>query len=482
MSMSAALTPKVHVKRVNSQQRRGATIAGSALLVGSVACMLMFCAAGSVAGGEEPAMDHNPESILARAVEMSEELDRTYEKDVVFQLAALMYLEAGRLSHARRLVNKISHEDVRAMGRYSLATALIKLGRMQEAVATVADGHDDHYHDLFRVELMAAQIKAGDQTGAWQTFSQIQDWWFKALGWVTAGDSEVEPSALKAAMEAARNIDIPGDRAWGLAGLAVAQAGKGDAVGATEIAKGIANEDATNFALWGIGSVQAKKGDLQGALRTIAGLKPHQEMQALALAEIAKAQVQQGKVTEALTSASWLPNADDRWCVQHVIVHAQAKGGDSTGALKVALSIEDERRKHLAWHSILVEQAEQGHIDPAVRSALAMDDDFRRGYALHTVALVQAGRGDYQGAQATFAKVPQRKEAAQEFIVGLAGVQACRGDVAQALAWTDKAETPFQKARILLAVAGGMMGKQEGPLFEKEPSCGKRQYVRNIFY
>ena len=126
-------------------------------------------------------MVHDPEAILARAVQIGEELDRTYEKDVVFQTAAIGYQHAGRSAEARRLVNRISHESVRAMSSYSLATALVKAGRLGEAVEIAAGIQESHFQDIFRVELLAAQVKAGDELAAWRTFAQIGDSWFKSL-------------------------------------------------------------------------------------------------------------------------------------------------------------------------------------------------------------------------------------------------------------------------------------------------------------
>jgi RNA polymerase sigma factor (sigma-70 family) len=244
--------------------------------------------------------------------------------------------------------------------------------------------------------------------------------------------------------------------------------------------------------LTSVASEQARYGDKPGAAATFteaiklaAGLKS-ETTRAEALANIGFYQAVGGLTADARKTAASITlkeqsQTDDyRGRVLSELASALATAGDAAEAVKVADSIpvrvlkipdkkgkdvehRDADRRDYALKLVADAQVKAGDVAGAVATARKIEDDGRRLYRLAELVIAYGKAGDEAAARKLFEEL--RKDMEKSKVGGrsheIAMLQAAIGDVAGALKWVEKIESPKERADALLGMSIGLAYREQ---------------------
>jgi hypothetical protein len=283
---------------------------------------------------------------------------------------------------ARNNADQIQGDYARATAINNLIDSELKVGDVIGAQKT-ADlfkrnfGSDPGWYILARCKIGESQAKAGDMTGAHETFASalqianpIQDAFWKSTCQGYIATAQANSGDIAGAQKTADLIqDIPpqGKRIEPLIAIAVAQVKAGDIAGAHETfasALKDANQmpDASNKSVYQceIAVAQAKAGDIAGAQKTADFIQDTLQ-KGLALCAIAGAQAIAGDFAGAQKNTDLILDPGSKSCSQYNIAFFQANAGNISGAQKSADLIQDANYKSMAQKAIADAQAKQSH-------------------------------------------------------------------------------------------------------------------------
>jgi tetratricopeptide (TPR) repeat protein len=353
-------------------------------------------------------------------------------------------------------------------GDVASALKTLEANRRPKDISGVDDEFVENSFALIRVQIAAAQARAGKYKEAAETVGQLDEKRREEFG---------RPA---------------------LAEIAAAQGRAGDWKRAEETVKAIKNEVFQVPAWIEIAKLQAKagKGDaarasIAEALRAIPREMPEdavgQGRRADGLQRVALAQAELGDRKTALLTAESIPNlppVGDAKVRQFpykemTLAMLQAQSGDFKTAKKAAdaidVSHEGGYTKAYANRLIARAQAEAKDAKGALETAEAIEHAFNKALAYTEIAQAQARVGDRDGAAKTFEKALGFAEAASEvpaksdldryslrprLLHTLASAQAEAGEEKTASEWIAKLSTPHLKAWALVGLAEGIASRQ----------------------
>ena len=368
-----------------------------------------------------------------------------------------LMVQLGQEQDAIRLSELLTYETRKFRILVTLAEHITSPELQQQLFVrarTVVDADANRTRALTAlVELMAAQTRQGDVTGARVNLTEAQ--------------------ALVA------GITDAGTRARAQVELAGAQARQGDVVGARAIVVEIAEANERARAQIELMAAQAQRGDAVGARAslmdaqmTVAQIAEARERSIL-LKELVVVQAQQGDVVGAKATAEQIAEVS-RWVEAQVeLAKAQARQGDLAGARASLMNAQTtvEQIEDGGWQAslqmgIAVVQARQGDLMGAQATMKGMTNAWTRAGAQVAIAVTQARRGDLAGAQAMVEQIADAEYRAKAQ-VEIATVQVAQGDVAGAWAsLTDAQVTTARRSRweplLKIAVAQAQQGDVVG--------------------
>ena len=255
------------------------------------------------------------------------------------------------------------------------------------------------------------QVEAGDRRSAAQSISEaltvarsIKEEWERDLALIEIVSAQVKAGNIPGAFATVRSIGEASERDSALRRIAPAQAKAGNVPGAFATARSIGTGFKRDIALRGIAGALAEAGDIRGALSTAWSMETVL-LRVFAFSIIAKAQVEAGdargaarSISEALTAARRVADADTRVSALSNIVWAQVEAGDARGAAR------------------------------SISEALTAANSIRevdRASSLSAIARAQAAAGDIRGAESTARSIENVRGRAS-VLIGIASAQAKR--------------------------------------------------------
>ena len=248
--------------------------------------------------------------------------------------------------------------------------------------------------------------------------------------------AQARTDQYEAAVQTARTIDDPKDRAVALrtVGAALTDAGLPGA------AKAVFEQ-----------AVQAALAIWQGDVRV-------EQLQLNAAA-----QVKAGLFQAALQTAQTMENPYHHAEIACLIAAAQARSGHCELALQTAQALNSPHDRMMALEGIAKAQAESGQHEAALQTAQSIDYPYARATALVAIAAAQVEAGQYAVARFTFEQrvrieptndIPS--ECAKAMVV-IATVQAMAGQHDAALQTAQTIDNPIKRAEVLEAIAAAQV-------------------------
>ena len=301
------------------------------------------------------------------ALETAQSIDDRGPRNVALRDIASTQARAGDIDGAldiARSIEKFSNPRTGALR--DIVSAQAKAGDIDGAFETARSIDYTSRGSALR-DIVSAQAKTGDIDGAFETARNIDDADDRAvalgniaLAQAQAGNTQPAQNTFADALVDTQSIDHAGARAWALRSIASAQVKAGniqsaqntfaDAINAAQSINA-ANRAAT--ALRGIALAQVKAGDIDGAFDTARSINlwGYRISALLKIAsETGDTQLEQNTLTDALSTARNIDDADRRAWALRFIASAQAEMGNFQNAIKTAMSIGeiDDRVKALA--------------------------------------------------------------------------------------------------------------------------------------
>ena len=258
-------------------------------------------------------------------------------------LQARLQAELGDVAGARRTVQSIAVETVRAHALIDIAAVQAREGDIAGALSTALSIAIDHWRVAALSDIAEVQVEAGDPHNAARSIAE--------------------------ALSTIGSIADLGSRGVALSHIAEAQMKVGDRVGA-----------AASFA----------------EARLNAGTIKDNSARSTVLMDIAEAHARAGHslgwagaMAEALSAARSIDVVLLRNVKLKQIAEKQAKADDIAGALGTALSIDDRFSRALALRAVAEAHAKAGEIAEALSIAQTIEDDATRASALTKIADAQ---------------------------------------------------------------------------------------------
>ena len=293
-----------------------------------------------------------------------------------------------------------------------------------------------------------------------------------SVGLLSAGEPQQATvrECLKAALEAAREIDQSPRREEVLWHIGLTHAYSGDLAGARRVVEQIKNAEWTASILAAIGLAQARQGDRVGAKATLAEAmerSKHVSDSRLLMYAILDAYLAAEEFTEATETVSKFADPLDRVHAQIYIIEAylaagrRKEAGTALGELTAGFRRTWDFFDMPAWERIWQLHLELGDVAGALKLARTIPErDWNASRALCDVARHQAKSGDATAAAATFAegfgaaRQIEHTEGVPEFNMAyVVAAQARTGDVTGAVKNLDRIPDCEPKLRASLAVA-----------------------------
>jgi RNA polymerase sigma factor (sigma-70 family) len=267
-------------------------------------------------------------------------------------------------------------------------------------------------------------------------------------------------AVLDKAAEALKAMKASGDeevfrKVGRLTTIGYEQARYGDKAGAAAtfkdalaLADGLKSEETKAEAQANIGFYQAYGGLTADARKTAEAIKLRSEEQTIdyrgrVLSEVASALAAAGDMAEAVKVAEGIPER-----VRKVRKKKDAKDEE----------LRDTDRRDYALKLVADAQVKAGDVSGAVATALKIQEEGRRLYRLGELVIEYGKAGDEPAARKLFEKLRKEMEASKTgaWRHELAMLQAAVGDVAGALQWVEKIESPDERADALLGMSIGL--------------------------
>jgi RNA polymerase sigma factor (sigma-70 family) len=270
-------------------------------------------------------------------------------------------------------------------------------------------------------------------------------------------------AVLDKAAEALKAVSASGDDAVfrkvnRLTTIGYEQARYGDKAGAAatfneaiRVADGIKSEETKAEGLCNVGFYQAHGGLTADARKTAAAITLKSEPETAdyrgrVLSEVAGALAAAGALAEAVRVAEAIPERVRKF---------QTKDGK-------AVERRDTDRRDYALKLMADAQVKAGDVAGAVATARKIKDEGRRSYRLGELVIEYGKAGDEAAARKLFEEVRTEMAASKVYEKPaqrnhtLAMLQAAVGDLAGALQWVEKIESPEERADALLGMSIGL--------------------------
>ena len=292
--------------------------------------------------------------------------------------------------------------------------------------------------------IIAAQIQAGDFSGAKQAVRQINNVYWKNAGFGKVAAAQAKADDLAGAKQTIRQVEGDDSQATALTRVVIAKAEVGDLVTAKQIARQIYIASSRSQALRGIASVQVEIGDINDAKQTLADALHHAKQisssysKDWALRDIAIAQAKAGDVIVAKQTTAEIRKNYERDRALRGVAAAQSESGDINGAKQTAQQIRDANLRAEALQRIAVAQAQSGNtieakqtISDALNSVPPVEGDAVAFFVLSSVIATQAQVGDVVGAKQSVQKIDDARLRSPA-LRGIAIMQAKMGEINKA--------------------------------------------------
>jgi hypothetical protein len=361
--------------------------------------------------------------------------------------------EEARKNAAEALRRAREYKDVgyRAARLSYVAETLVLIGerdRGRKAFEEAADAAWSLKEMLLRDETLFSvavlQVRCGEYEGARKVAGSFNAIHFREYVLGAIARHQAESGDLKAALETAK--DVAGGGAGLRRQLVEGLARRGSLKEAAAQAESIAEPFDRAYAFMAIAAAQAERGDAKGALASVARSRKDVRLD------------DGPQPGQKFSWSSDLPGT----------VGIQARAGDVDGALKAAREIASPAYRALALATVVPHQAARdraGARRTADEAAKALEQaaehqTWDRNLARPFVYGARARVGDAAAAVRAAGEIKEGPER-QRLLEQIARSQAAGGDARGARDWVRGAgvEDEFERARLLVAVAEGMLDR-----------------------
>lgn len=402
---------------------------------------------------------------IPKALQLAGQIpDNYYAHGDAFSRIAEIQAKAGDIPGAlRTMADKWPENNY---GLLPIIQAQLAAGSVDQALQLTALTADQ---GLKNILLWAVATQVKDRTLQLNIATTIPPGYPKALVYKQIAESQLAEGdvngclrSLTAATEAAPatyNNFSRADIQWRIA-TTFAQAH--DIVQAKNVAMTIEKEGHRNNALRDIIAIQAKGQDYDGALQTALLGTGEDSLTDYALNRIAERQIVVESMAKAMRTIGKIKSDESR----RVALASVAEAAGEAGRITEALALVQEHRLAVAEALRFVETpgtVEQLKDDDRARKLSYAAHFFQRSVAgvLSKIALSKAGNGSLQEALGYALLIPLADSESGRTFGWLAFNQTKGGDLDGALRWITAAQLPSQKAFALSGVAGALLQKEK---------------------